>query len=49
MCFINKKPASILIDGGASRNFISDHFIKKAGLKAERKKDSRLVILADGT
>jgi Retroviral aspartyl protease len=37
MCFINKKPASILIDGGASRNFISDHFIKKAGLKAERK------------
>ena len=47
--YIKTHPVRILIDGGASRNFIAEHIIKKAKLKTTQEADAGVVILADGS
>src|SRR6185295_8851293 len=47
--FIKNHSVNILIDGGASRNFIADRCVKKFGLKTLQEDGTGIVILADGS
>jgi len=47
--YIEKHPVTILIDGGASRNFIADRCIKKFKLNTSKEGNKGTVTLADGS